>query len=357
MFYGIKPPTDLPTMFVPFSTVVRTHFLQSITSIGYITTSMDVVAVFPDTLQIWPKVKECLSHDSDYYLFSDFQIYHFIDYGFIEAFVKKGELTALSVDKMLDVENCCCLTPSGILVLSLQRNHFLKLGIEQGPAVKIKNIDNRNLIFINLKEECFNPKKKNFQRVYNRLKATNLKMDIILLWEPEDIKVCPSSVASYFHGKGINCHECNINYGEKRNYEVMLPKFNTSNVEMFEWLGIHLLGGPEINDDDNTQEYLSTYQCPEDSEIIGQVLTLQWAGLVSSKRILKLLNIMREYVSIRPGIPWVALHIHGFDDAPLSWNLQPHKFTTRGDNNYTIIFNSSKNVKVCKTFTTLKKIC
>lgn len=54
-----------------------------------------------------------------------------------------GEVTALSVETMLDVENCCCLTPTGHLVLSLQRNCFLELGIEQGPAVSIKKTDNR----------------------------------------------------------------------------------------------------------------------------------------------------------------------------------------------------------------------
>lgn len=48
-----------------------------------------------------------------------------------------------------------------------------------------------------------------------------------------------------------------------------------------------------FRNEEDTQEYLSTYQCPEDSQIIGQVLTLKWAGLVSSKRVLKLLDIMR----------------------------------------------------------------
>lgn len=53
-------------------------------------------------------------------------------------------------------------------------------------------------------------------------------------------------MASYFHGKGIKCYESKLNYEEKRDYEVMLPKFETSNFEMFEWLGIHLLGGPDM---------------------------------------------------------------------------------------------------------------
>ena len=61
-----------------------------------------------------------------------------------------------------------------------------------------------------------------------------------------DSKMCPASVASYVHGKGIKCNECNLNYKEIRNYEVMLPKFETPHFELFEWLGLHVLGGPDM---------------------------------------------------------------------------------------------------------------
>lgn len=269
--------------------------------------------------------------------------------------MNQGEVTLLSVDTLIDVDNCFSVTPSGNLVLSINRNLFLKLGIEKGPAVKVEYLkkENRYFIVINLKHPCFKPEKNNYKRVLNQLYLNGLSADIIVTWNPQDVNVCPSSLASYFHKKGYRCEECTLSYKENRLYNVEVPMFQADSDQLFEWLGLFLLGVTEIKQDD-TYEYLSSYQIPEESETVGQVLVIESKGIISSNRIAALFNILRCYISERSSIPWIGVHIQGFEDAPLAWNLEPHRYSVFGDNSYSFILNQSESIKSCKIFTSLK---
>ena len=48
-------------------------------------------------------------------------------------------------------------------------------------------------------------------------------------------------------------------------------------------------------------------------------------------------SFFSAYFTDRDSIPWVSLHVQGFADVPVSWNLKPHTFFADGDNSYTII--------------------
>lgn len=55
---------------------------------------------------------------------------------FVKNNLLLGELNALSIGTRIDVDECACVTPTGILVLSLSREIYQKLGIEGSPWSK-----------------------------------------------------------------------------------------------------------------------------------------------------------------------------------------------------------------------------
>lgn len=71
---------------------------------------------------------------------------------------------------------------------------------------------------------------------------------------------------------------------------------------------------------------------------VGQVQYLQWTGFFTRNQIKNLYNVMNEYISTKSTLPWIALHVQGFLDSPVSWDLKEHTFYTDGDNSYTIVF-------------------
>lgn len=64
---------------------------------------------------------------------------------------------------------------------------------------------------------------------------------------------------------------------------------------------------------------------------------------------------MEEYVSMKNNLPWVALHVQGFLDSPVSWDLKEHTFYTDGDNSYTIVFRPGADSIIRKSLSSNNK--
>lgn len=54
-----------------------------------------------------------------------------------------GELTLLSVNRKIDVDNCIAITPTGHLVLSLTVEDYQKFGLEGKPSFFDRKIHSR----------------------------------------------------------------------------------------------------------------------------------------------------------------------------------------------------------------------
>ncbi|OAD62897.1 Ribonuclease P protein subunit p40 [Eufriesea mexicana] len=89
-----------------------------------------VSLVLPDTVRIPDELRACISEDSDYYRINRLNIFELLNKEFIEAFIKKGELTLLTIRNKIDLDSTVAITPSGHLVLSLLIEDFQKLGLE-----------------------------------------------------------------------------------------------------------------------------------------------------------------------------------------------------------------------------------
>lgn len=137
-----------------------------------------------------------------------------------------GELTLLTIGNKLDLCNTMAVTPDGVLIISLIRDDFHKLGLEgnassfdyktntrysmsQNNNSLIKNYY-YNLIFTNiilsffivvkidLTATHFVPGKKNYERVKTALENhLDLIFDVILIWEP------PGKFNAIFNGNDI----------------------------------------------------------------------------------------------------------------------------------------------------------
>lgn len=89
--------------------------------------------------------------------------------------------------------------------------------------------------------------------------------------------------------------------------------------------------------------------CPSPFTEVGQVLYLQWTGFFTRKSMINLYNAVEKYVSIHDTLPWIALHIQGFLDSPVSWDLKEHTFYTDGDNSYTVVFRPNNHLIIRKS--------
>lgn len=99
--------------------VVKSHYFNHSVSL-----------VLPDTIRIPDELRTCISEDSDYYRINGLNVFELINKEFIEAFVKKGELSLLTIGNKIDLDNLIVITPTGQLILSLLTEDFQKLGLE-----------------------------------------------------------------------------------------------------------------------------------------------------------------------------------------------------------------------------------
>lgn len=89
-----------------------------------------VSVVLPDTVTVPDTLRNCLSEDTDYYRINALQVCDLLSTEFIEAFVKKGEVSLLTIENKIDMQNSICVTPTGFLLLSLLTEDYQALGLE-----------------------------------------------------------------------------------------------------------------------------------------------------------------------------------------------------------------------------------
>ncbi|KAK9302858.1 hypothetical protein QLX08_005264 [Tetragonisca angustula] len=325
--------------------VVKSHYFNHSVSL-----------VLPDTTRIPDELRTCLSEDSDYYRIDGLNVFELINKEFIEAFVKKGELTLLTIGNKIDIDNSVAITPVGHLILSLLTEDYQKLGLEGKASFFDRKVHTRYVITIDLKSESFTPGKKNYKHVQTSLKERlNKRFNIIVSWNPPDDNLCPSSVAAWFHKYNYNVSLCQQTFSQRIEYSLPIPIISdeSDNDKFFEWLGVLSICGNLNNDAKN--DYVNTYKCPSPFINVGQVRYLQWTGFFTRKQIKSLYTVVKEYVSMIHTLPWAALHVQGFSDSPVSWDLKEHTFYTDGDNSYTIVFRPGAHSIIRKSLSSNNK--
>ncbi|XP_012262665.2 ribonuclease P protein subunit p40-like [Athalia rosae] len=296
-----------------------------------------VQVVLPDTVNLPHHIFENFNADSDYYRVNGLQAQELVDKEFVEAFVKKGEVNILAIESRVDTANSLAVTPSGHLILSLVKEDFQSLGLEGSPSFFDRKVKTRFVVTIDLKEEIFTPGKKNYEHV-RRCLTNNLhqSFDIILAWNPPDDKLCPSSVAAWFHKRGYEVKLCRQVKVERSEYSLKIPIINSSTDDgkLFEWLGMFSIGGDL--EDTKYDSYVNRYQCPAPMTEVGQIRSIRWMGFMTRIQVENIFHELRCYIQQRETIPWASIDVQGFMDTPISWKLQEHNYLSDGDNSFTI---------------------
>ncbi|KAF5281240.1 hypothetical protein FQA39_LY05126 [Lamprigera yunnana] len=89
-----------------------------------------VSIVIPNTLRTPETICNLLQTDCEYYKVSDINLEEFLNPVFIDNFMKKGALTALSINTKIDCDNCVSVTSNGLLILSLRKESYETFGLD-----------------------------------------------------------------------------------------------------------------------------------------------------------------------------------------------------------------------------------
>ncbi|KAJ8672673.1 hypothetical protein QAD02_003933 [Eretmocerus hayati] len=308
-----------------------------------------VSVVLPNTSSIPESLCENIVEDTDYYQIHGLRAVELINKEFIQSFIKKGELSLLSIGKKIDTDNLLAVTSSGHLLLSLLRESYQKLGIEGKPTYFERKEHSRYVVTINLKDEELTPGKKFYERIHNSLdKLHDLTFTVIVSWDPPEEKVCPSSLAAWFNRLGYAISVCHQELTRRTEYTIEIPTFENGfkQDEFFEWLGVFSIGGNLINSDKEAK-YVSSYSCPEPKLEVGQVQYLQLTGFLTRAKVQRIYTSMKDFAVCKgKSLPWGSMNVQGFADSPVSWRLKEHNFYVDGDNSYTIVFRPETNTHI-----------
>ncbi|XP_075212462.1 ribonuclease P protein subunit p40-like isoform X2 [Lycorma delicatula] len=342
--WNFKSPSDLVSVYSGNTSdlkhcenLIKNHYFNH-----------NVSVVLPNCPKIPEYLFNELKDDCDYYKVN-LPVSQLIEKEFIELFVNAGELSALSVGTRIDIDECACVAPNGVLVLSVAREIYQKLGIEGTPWGNLSSSSNRYAVFIDLKKECFKPGKPNYNKIYKSFTSlVPLQFDFIISWEPpaDKVNICPSSIASYLYNKGHDVRLCKPSCSYKIERNVMVPLIRaTEPDELLEWLGAFSLG--LIKRDNSLSslslEYISPYTPPSECEIVSQVVMFQWTGFFTNRKISQLFTKLWNYgASEGISMPWLSLNVIGFSDSPVSWQMKLHSYFTSGNNHFTIFVHPDK---------------
>ncbi|GAB6033580.1 Ribonuclease P protein subunit p40 [Chamberlinius hualienensis] len=281
--------------------------------------------------------------DCEYYFVKEAPLTLFLDADFIGAFVKTGKIYFLSWGTRIDVDDCVALLPSGKLVLSLTKDTFEELGLEGRKSRFEPKKSRKFVIEIDLLAKSFYPGKPNFDRMLHKFEErVGLTFDFLCTWDPHDDEISRRSLLSYLKSKNYKIEVCNNQIMKQLTLESPTPQISwdikndidkVGYKEFFEWLGAITC---EIDLGTIQDPYISTFICPQPSDIVGHISRVRLTGFLTPNSVHSILKKIRD-TKFPESIPWIALTVSGFDDVPVLDNQDHGVALTNGDNFYTIV--------------------
>lgn len=319
-----------------------------------------VSVVLPNALNVPGNINESLSSDCDYYKIENLSLAELVSEEFIRHFVRKGSLTALSIERRIDIDNCACVTPDGSLILTLDRKSFQELGLEGKVSQFASKKRDRYIVRLDIKHDSFTANKKLYNRTRQCLTERLETFTIILSWIPAEENVCPSSVAKFLSDRGCSVSLCRPECIKRSQKNVIVPNIREnsslfSSSELAEWLGMFSLNADL--DSSAFDAYINTYEVPEDTVVVQHVQYIQWRGLFTREQVRKLYEKLTAYITTAANnkSPWISMYVQGFSDSPVAWKLQEHHYYTNGDNAYILFLQPSGKYLLCTQSCTNKK--
>ncbi|KAG7154956.1 Ribonuclease P protein subunit p40-like [Homarus americanus] len=256
-----------------------------------------VSLLLPDTPSLPEFLHDSLTTNTEFYLIKNLPVLEFCSPVFLQAFLKTGQLYAVSCKSLLDVDNTAALTPDGQLHLILNKFTYQELSLS------------------------------------GTLSAHILRKPL------ERFGVCPSSIAKYFHDLGYSVEERKSSLSQSIVTEVDMPVLgkdgeDTDPEDVFEWIGCQTLGVHLKTEGTTVCEVVT----PKPSTLVNNVCSLQCTGFFTPRQLSSLLSQLRLWLKQRSesAVPWLSMTVYGHPDSPINWGTSEHVYHTNGDNLYTL---------------------
>ncbi|XP_014778332.1 ribonuclease P protein subunit p40 [Octopus bimaculoides] len=264
-----------------------------------------------------------------------------IEPDFLEAFCKKGQLYMMSHGTNIDTQDCIALLPPGKLVLNVTKDTYESLGLDGKRSKFIKHGHNKFVVTIPLLDPNFVSGKKFYERVkWCFTDRLNLKFNMLACWIPPDDDILSSSLAEYFKQNNYRTVTAGLKKESKTRTGLKVPIVASSQPhssiescdfqEFFDWLGSVSSDCQDHVDEDCHMSFTPTPNYTVDS------LNYNVKGFILPQTIQKILVELRTIVT-QYSLKWSAMTIHGFTDAPVTWEMREHGFQYNGDNLYTYV--------------------
>ncbi|CAG8450839.1 5261_t:CDS:2 [Paraglomus occultum] len=245
---------------------------------------------------------------------------YFIDESFINNYVNKGQVIALSLTEGIDISDVFSIDGNGILTLNVTKDTYESLGLA-GKAARFGSRNQRFVIELQLSAKAMSPGKKFYERIKWCFEHTLVDSFpfVIMYINATTNKPSEMKFPSVFQFQKFTVQPSLQSTSHILIPDISLIKNPTNDywkyraIEVYDWIGMASLQADRINSDDNVDSYVSLYK-PPDPYYSGN------GDLVKSM-----------------DIPWAALTVCGFADSPISWIKQEHGFLMSGENNYTFI--------------------
>ncbi|XP_028659781.1 ribonuclease P protein subunit p40 isoform X2 [Erpetoichthys calabaricus] len=275
-----------------------------------------------------------------YYLVKNVPVYELVEQQFIDRFVKKGSVYALSYNTQIDQDNTVALLPTGTLILSVDKDTYEELGLEGKSSQYSHKAVMRYVITVDLKSLV--PGTAKNKRVMWALKEKLLvKCDFLIMWNsPGDEDF---SLSTHFEKYQCKEHAPAVSTKVLRDlpYPVIQscdlrgnPEKSCDASEFMEWLGAVT---SEIECNNEASNFLSTFCCPEPSSVMEKAYLCTVTGFLLPENICKLLEQLCHYFDEPKFAQWTSLTVHGFADSPVSWGSAEHGFHKGGENFYNFV--------------------
>eukprot|EP00124_Ichthyophonus_hoferi_P001475 Ihof_evm18s77 gene=Ihof_evmTU18s77 len=252
---------------------------------------------------------------------------------FVNDFVKKGQLYALSYNTPIDRGNAIAVA-TGHLVMAVTKDTYEELGLDgkKNPFEK----DTRYDITVDMTTNNFKAGRPLFDRVQWCLTdRLSLTFPFLMQWLPESEPTETKKLTNQF--PGLQSHIIKTTATEIN--DLPLPDINTNEVmeldevseAFYEWLGIISCGADWTPCE--ADGFTSTYCCdlPTSSPTPVSVRSTS-KGFIVGPQVLNLLHSVRDWILSQPtGVPYVVLSVWGFDDTPISWGLESHGYFMGGE--------------------------
>lgn len=279
---------------------------------------------------------------------------------FVEAFVKRGTLYAVSSNGNLEVENCAAITPSGKLIMSLHYETKEKLKGTFNTSVRSHD-GLKSVITIDL----------NSPTARKQMREVTLTFDVTLRWIPPDNEhgkfsskidgtVSSSSIANYLRNVcQLNVEEVTGGCKKVLRYDEPIPMMDVNNLsaeetgqtagrndELLEYIGLLALECTTT-----PMEFVSSYMLDEPQLRTDTVSIFHRDGLITADEIERSVVRLSKLVDECRTIPWVGLHVQGFSNVPLdsAANEGSSRVHWNYDSAYTMVI-TSQNLLWSKSF-------